>query len=113
MRTRKKNTDFLAVSRRSIKRDFKQYHEREKRPQIENSPEINSVRRIQFVCEHSSYFKLRSYLIGKLVRLVEQSSIGSWYCEFVHEEDRKTINKAAGWSESKERYLLDGVRFKE
>lgn len=112
MRTRKKNTDFLAVSRRSIKRDFKQYHEREKRPQIENSPEISSVRRIQFVGEHSSYYKLRSYLLGKLVRLVEQSSIGSWYCEFVHDEDRRALNHAAGWSNNKDRYLLDAVRFK-
>lgn len=115
MRTKKKDTDYSAISRRSVKRDFKMiptYYRTEKRPQIENSPEISSLRRIQLVGEHSSYYKLRSYLVGKLVRLVEQTSIGAWYCEFVYDEDRKALNRAAGWSDNKDRYLLDSVRFR-
>lgn len=115
MRTKQKTPDYGAISRRSTKRDCKRvqmYPERGKRPQIEKSPEINSERRVLFVGENSSYYKLRSYLVGKLVRLIEQSSVGGWVCEFVHDDDRKAINHAAGWSELKNTYLLDCVKFK-
>lgn len=33
-------------------------------------------------------------------------------CEFVHDDDRKALNMAAGWSDNKKVYLLDGVKFK-
>lgn len=52
MRTKKRIVDYGAISRRSIKSDFRRvqiYSEREKRPQIENSPEINAERRVLFV----------------------------------------------------------------
>ena len=115
MRTKKRTPDYGAISRQSIKNDFRRaqtYPAREKRQQIENPPEINSERRVLFVGENSSYYKLRSYLVGKLVRLIEQSSVGGWVCEFVHDDDRKAINHAAGWSELKNTYLLDCVKFK-
>lgn len=112
MRTKKRIVDYGAISRRSIKSDFKTYSEREKRPQIENPPEINAERRVLFVGENSSYYKLRSFLVGKLVRLVEESSVGGWVCEFVHDDDRRSINNAAGWSDRKKQYLLDCVKFK-
>lgn len=115
MRTKKRIVDYGAISRRSIKSDFRRvqtYSEREKRPQIENPPEINAERRVLFIGENSSYYKLRSFLVGKLVRLVQESSVGGWVCEFVHEDDRKAINNAAGWSDSKKQYLLDCVKFK-
>ena len=51
MRTKQRQPDFGAISRRSIKNDFRQvqtYPEREKRPQIENPPEINAERRVLF-----------------------------------------------------------------
>ena len=35
-----------------------------------------------------------------------------WYCEFVHDDDRKALNMAAGWSDNKKLYLLDCVKFK-
>ena len=111
----KKTPDYGAISRRSIQNDFKRvqrYPEREKRPQIENLPEINAERRVLFVGENSGYYKLRSFIVGKLVRLVQKSSVGGWVCEFVHDDDRKAINHAAGWSDNKKQYLLDCVKFK-
>lgn len=115
MRTKKRTPDYGAISRRSIQNDFKRvqrYPEREKRPQIENPPEINAERRVLFVGENSSYYKLRSFIVGKLVRLVQKSSVGGWVCEFVYDDDRKAINHAAGWSDMKKEYLLDVVKFK-
>lgn len=115
MRTKKRTPDFGAISRASIKRDFQRiqrYSKEEKRPQIENPPEINAERRVLFVGENSSYYKLRSFIVGKLVRLVQESSVGGWVCEFVHDDDRRAINNAAGWSDSKKQYLFDCVKFK-
>lgn len=115
MRTKQRTPDYGAISRRSIQNDFKRvqrYPEREKRPQIENLPEINAERRVLFVGENSGYYKLRSFIVGKLVRLVLKSSVGGWVCEFVHDDDRKAINHAAGWSDNKKQYLLDCVKFK-
>lgn len=58
MRTKKRQPDYGAISRRSIQNDFKRvqrYPEREKRPQIENPPEINAERRVLFVGENSGF----------------------------------------------------------
>lgn len=115
MRIKKRQPDYGAISRASIKRDFQRvqrYPEREKRREIENPPEINAEIRVLFVGENSGYYKLRSFIVGKLVRLIEQSSMGGWICEFVHDDDRKAINAAAGWSDRKKQYLLDYVKFK-
>ena len=115
MRTKQRTPDYGAISRRSIQNDFKRvqrYPEREKRPQIENPPEINAERRVLFVCENSAYYRYRSFFVGKLVRLIKQSNVGGWIVEFVHDDDRKAINHAAGWSDMKKEYLLDGVKFK-
>lgn len=117
MRTKKRTPDYGAISRRSIKNDFRRvqtYPEREKRPQIENPPEINTQKRILYLSQKSEYFKYCKYIVGKLVRLKQKSNIGSnsWYCEFVHDDDRMALNKAAGWSENKKLYLFDGVKFK-
>ena len=115
MRIKKRQPDYGAISRRSIQNDFKRvqrYPERKKRPQIENLPEINAERRVLFVSENSSYYRYRSFFVGKLVRLIKQSNVGGWIVEFVHDDDRKAINHAAGWSDMKKEYLLDGVKFK-
>lgn len=115
MRTKQRTPDYGAISRRSIKKDFRRvqtYPAKEKRPQIEHPPEINTERRVLFVGENSSYYKLRSFIVGKLIRLIQQSSVGGWVCEFVYDDDRKAINHAAGWSDNKKQYLLDCVKFK-
>ena len=117
MRTKKRTPDYGAISRRSIKRDFQMmqlYHHEEKTPEIENLPEINAQKRILYLSQKSEYFKYCKYIVGKLVRLKQKSNIGSnsWYCEFVHDDDRMALNKAAGWSENKKLYLFDGVKFR-
>lgn len=117
MRTKKRQPDYGAISRRSIQNDFKRvqrYPEREKRPQIEELPKINAERRIIHISEVSGYAKFARYIVGKLVRLKEKANVGgnSWYCEFVHDDDRKALNMAAGWSDNKKLYLLDGIKFK-
>ena len=47
-----------------------------------------------------------------MVRLIKQSNVGGWIVGFVYDDDRKAINHAAGWSDMKKEYLLDGVKFK-
>ena len=116
MRTKKREPDYGAISRRSMQKDFTPVHRyppKEKSPQIENSPEINSERRVIFVGENSWYYKYRSFIVGKLFRLVGRSNnTGGWICEYIHDEDRRAINSAAGWSNNKTQYLLEGVKFK-
>ena len=113
---RVKKTDFRAISRRSIQRDFirrESCYSPNKVPQRENLPQVNEIRRIIFVGENSGYYGFRFYLIGKLVRIVEHISISEFYCEFVHDNDRVALNIAAGWSDNKKKYLFDCVKFKE
>lgn len=118
MRTKKRTTDFGAISRQSIKRDFQRvpkYPTEGKRPEIEDLPKINSERRIIHISETSGYAKFARYIVGKLVRLISKSNIGgnSWNCEFVHDDDRRALNMAAGWSDNKKQYLFDGIKFKK
>ncbi len=90
MRTKKKRTDYGAISRSSIKKDFQRvqrYPTEEKTPQIEELPKINAERRIIHISDVSGYAKFARYIVGKLVRLKEKANVGgnSWYCEFVHD----------------------------
>ncbi len=114
MRTKQKpKSDFLTDSRRSIQKDFQRYSQREKTPKIEDSPKINAERRIAFVGEKSEYFRFRSFIVGKKVRLIRESVVGGgWVCEFIHDDDRKALNRAGGWSDNKKQYLFDCVKFK-
>lgn len=117
MRTKKRTPDFGAISKRSIKRDFQRvqtYPTEQKSPQIEELPKINAERRIIHISETSGYAKFAQFIVGKLVRLKEKANLGgnSWYCEFVHDDDRKALNMAAGWSDNKRQYLFDGIKFK-
>lgn len=117
MRTKKRTPDFGAISRSSIKKRLSEgtkIPRRGKRPQIEEFPKINAKRRIIHISEVSGYAKFARYIVGKLVRLKEKANVGgnSWYCEFVYDDGRKALNMAAGWSDDKKLYLLDGVKFK-
>lgn len=97
-----------------ISKGYKHTQPRKKTPQIEEMPKINAERRIIHISETSGYAKFARYIVGKLVRLKEKANIGgnSWYCEFVHDDDRRALNMAAGWSDNKREYLFDGVKFK-
>ena len=92
----------------------KGYRDTPKRKNARKS-KINAERRVIHVSETSGYAKFARYIVGKLVRLKEKANIGgnSWYCEFVHDDDRRALNLAAGWSDNKREYLFDGVRFKK
>lgn len=114
MRTKQRTPDYGEISRRSIRSDFKRvqrYTRKGKRPEIENPPEPNAERRVLFVSENSSYYRYRYFFVGKLVRLIKKSDVGGWIVEFVHDDERKAINHAAGWSNDKKQYLLDCVKF--
>ena len=92
MRIKKRKPDTGQFSRRSIKNDFRRvqtYSEREKRPQIENPPEINAERRVLFVGENSGYYKLRSFIVGKLVRLVHKSSVGGFVSSYTTTTEKR------------------------
>lgn len=117
MRTKKRQPDYGAISRSSIKKDFQRVQRcpaEKKCPQIKELPKINTERRIIHISEVSGYAKFARYIVGKLVRLKKKANVGgnSWYCEFVHDDDRKALNMAAGWSDNKKLYLLDGIKFK-
>lgn len=117
MRTKKRDTDFLSVSRRSISLDFKtrEMNTRdEKRPEIEKEVKINDEKRIIHISDRGEYARYARFIVGKLVRVLEQSNVGgsSYYCSFVHDSDRMALNGAAGWSNNKYRYLFEGVKFK-
>ena len=111
----KRKTDYSEISRRSVRSDFKPYNrtpEREKGRQAQKQPQINAIRRIAFVNENSGYYKYRNLILGKQVRLLREAPFGGWYCSFVFDEDRRALNRAAEWSEGKDEYLFDGVKFK-
>lgn len=132
MRTKKK-VDFGAISKRSIKKDF--YSEeihipKEKTPEKRNLQKITAMKKVKELeqyeaadipCRISSinpncqYAKYAKFFVGKLVKLVNKTGVGDsttgWY-EFLFDEDRKALNEAAGWSDRKNRYLLERPKLK-
>lgn len=114
---RTKQRDFGAISRASVKRDFKIKETptpKQKRAQNQNKPKITDELRVASIEEKSAYSKYARYIVGRLVRIIEKANFGSnsWHCEFVYDDDRKALNAAAGWSDRKRQYLFDGVKFK-
>lgn len=111
-----RRTDYGAISKRSMKQDIKRYQDyynEDKTPETQKEPEINAERRVLSLSENSSYYRYRFFIVGRLVRLIDRSSIGGWNCEFIHDSDRKALNNAAGWSDRKKEYLFDGIKFKK
>lgn len=129
MSEQKKRRDYDAIIKRSMKRDF--YPEpivfrgnkapgNEKRPKIIKKSENKSDElvdknvRIISLPQTSSYKHLSIYIENKLMRLQERTGIGTtgWYC-FVYDDDRIRLNDAAGWSDNKNRYLLENPKIRE
>lgn len=128
-----KRPDYGAISKRSIKKDFfpEQIHvHKEKTPEKRNFEKITETKKVKHLeryessdapCRISSinpncqYAKYARFFLGKLVKLVNKTGIGDsttgWY-EFVFDEDRKALNEAAGWSDRKNRYLLERPKLK-
>lgn len=115
MRT-KKRIDYGELARRSVKKDFETFRhpDDDKTGNDTREIRINTEKRIISISDASSYYVYSRFIIGKLIRVKEKATIGSnsYYCEFVHEEDRKSLNMAAGWSDRKKLYLFDGIKFK-
>ena len=114
MRTDKKRTsDFSVVSRRSINRDFVGYRKYVREKKGENSGILQNLRerRIAFVGEKSDYYQFRALLVGRMVRILERASVGGWQVEFMYDNDRKALNRAAGWSDKKKVYLINNIKF--
>lgn len=108
--------DFAKVSRRSIRKDFKNasFHTQGRkprpRPQEQRPAPESNVKRVMALSETSGYAKYKRFFIGKLVRILRPAITGGYYVEFVRDDDRKYLNANAGWNDKRE-YLLDGVKF--
>ena len=133
MRTKKNKVDYGAISRRSVRQDFhsEEIHIRnEKAPEKRNLQKITAMKkvkeleqyeaadtpsRISSINPNCQYAKYAKFFIGKLVKLVNKTGVGDsttgWY-EFLFDEDRKALNEAAGWSDRKNRYLLERPKLK-
>lgn len=101
--------DFLELSRKSIRRDFAtaNFKRNNRTPRTQHPKNTKRVLALNEQCE---YYRFRKYFIGRLVRIVEWALTGVWV-EFVHEGDRENLNNAAGWTDYKRRYLLQGAKF--
>lgn len=80
------------------------------------TPAAGSVVRIKSINTNCQYIKFARYIVGRLMRLRQktsgiQGSMTGWY-EFVHDDDRKALNQAAGWSDAKNLYLLENPKVK-
>ncbi len=109
MRLKKRKVDYREISRLSIKRDFEIMNKKSNADK--NSK--NEEKRIFFIPDNSSYFKYRSFILGRLVKIVRPCSFGGYFFEFVFDRDRKALNSFAGWSDNKREYLIEGAKFND
>lgn len=101
--------DLNEIVRRSIRKDFananfKRYVSAPK------TPHPIKTKRVLSINERCEYYKFKKHIVGRLVRIVENATSGVWV-EFVNDEDRRSLNNAAGWSDKKCLYLLTGPKF--
>lgn len=111
----KSTSRFAEASKTSIRKDLQHIQKRpeEKKPERKEEIAPGAERRVIQINEKGEYAKYHRCIVGKLVRLIRKSTFGnSWYCEFVFEDDRKELNRVAGWSDRKKEYLFDGLKFK-
>ena len=104
MSTKRSYNDLVRLS---IGRDFRSANFKKKEVQESH------IRRVSELNAASSYAPYKNLVKGKLVRLISSGTYGGMWVEFVYDEDRQALNRAAGWSDEKRKYLLDGVKFKE
>lgn len=102
--------DYNELVRRSIRKDFAKanFKRNGRAPKI---PHPKGTKRIIALDPQSEYYRYRKFLIGKLVRMLQEGATGGIWVEFVNDSDKRNLNKAAGWSEEKNKYLLQGVKF--
>lgn len=101
--------DYNELVRRSIRKDFAKANFK-RNGRIPKVPHPANTKRIVYVDDSSEYAKYRHFLMGKLVRLLCVQRFGIMV-EFINDNDRKALNRAAGWSDAKREYLLNNVKF--
>lgn len=112
-----KKRDYSRVLERSMAKDFasgQPDRQKPKTPQNAEKQQSRQHQRISQLGERCEYREFARFLLGKAVELVEPHSNGGttgWY-RFVFDDDRLALNKAAGWSNAKEKYLLTAPKFK-
>ena len=102
--------DYNELVRRSIRKDFAKANFK-RNGRVPKTPHPKHTRRVVELNETSGYARFRRYIVGRLVRIVESGYNGGNWVEFVRDADRDALNAAAGWSQDKRRFLLDGVKF--
>lgn len=85
--------------------------ERAKYERAASTPTPYEVKRVTRINETSYYYKFRRFIVNKLVRILRQSDVGGYEIKFVNDDDRKALNDAAGWSDRKREYIIDGARY--
>lgn len=101
-------TKYDDLVRRSIRKDFAGANFKRK-GRAPRTPHPKNTKRVLSLTDESGYAKYRRLIVGRLVRIVEDTPAGKWI-EFVREPDRDALNAAAGWK-GKKRFLLDGAKF--
>lgn len=103
MRTNSRE-DYGVISRRSIRDDFQPSVIKPILHKIASFPRIS---RLSPKCE---YIRYERFFSGKQVKKTADSvsdrAEGSGWYQFIHEEDRLALNRAAGYSDKKRLYLL-------
>lgn len=101
--------DYNELVRRSIRKDFAKANFK-RNARVPKTPHPKNTKRVLSVNEQCEYYRFRKYFVGRLVRIVDGAISGVWV-EFVRDADRESLNAAAGWSDNKRKYLLQGAKF--
>lgn len=102
--------DYNELVRRSIRKDFAKANFK-RNGRVPKTPHPKNTRRVVDLNETSAYAKYRRYIVGRLVRICNYVFGYGYWVQFVHDSDRVALNRAAGWSNDKREYLLDGAKF--
>lgn len=102
--------DWNEVVRTSIRKDFANANFK-RQGKAPKTPHPKNTKRVLAINEQCEYYRFKKYLVGRLVRIIKNRDGGNVWIEFVNDEDRKALNNAAGWSDSKNQYLLYGPKF--
>lgn len=101
-----KNNKYESILSWSIHSDFKSgkvIRKEEKVSYNRNLTKITKQLRVKSIDNGCSYFKFSKYIVNKLFEPCEKEG----YYRFVYDEDRKELNKYAGWSDNKKEYRFD------
>lgn len=97
--------DYDTAIRKSIEMDRPKLLLIKKPKEQTNEPKAPRIKQINPRCEYARYARL---FVGRKVEKVKghPETTTGWY-RFIFDDDRKAVNKAAGWSDFKTEYLLE------